>query len=170
MNKQHIYLREAWRGYEVRYNVADDCLETRRVQTVEVTTDGSDDGFRAPATYTRLEGVGEWAPAPDLSCDLLEEGRRLADEMAAAERKAAREAMPVLTIEVRDGEVFVDGEVLNVRNLLRAAYEQDEPGVRLRYEGRRLAHPVDAWLGEEWESPRVTAFQNKKGVKLFVGE
>ena len=165
-------------GYEVRYNLEADCLEVRRLHQVEVVTDESDDGLRSGGhIVTRLEGVGEWRAMEaeyDEEKELLAEGREKAAALRAEEERRAQaaadyEARPVLTVQVKDGQLFIDGESIDVDRLIREAVRETEmPVVRLEFPGYRLVESVDEWLGEPWESPRVSAFESRKGGGVVV--
>ena len=165
-----IHLRN-YAGYEVRYNLEADCLETRRLQEVTEEVGESDDGLRSGGVITVLRGQGEWRAEGFGGYDdgLLAEGRERAAALRAEEERRAQEAAefearPVLTVEVKDGQLFVDGESIDVDRLIREAVRETEmPFVRMTYPGHRLVENIDEWLGEPWESPRVTAYASRKG-------
>ena len=172
-----IFLRNRWRGLEVRYNLEAACLEVRRLREITEEVGESDDGLRSGGVITRLEGFGEWSAMEaeyDEEKELLAGGREKAaalrtEEERRAQAAAAYEARPVLTVQVKDGQLFVDGESIDVDRLIREAVEATEkPSVRLEFPGYRLVESVDEWLGEPWESPRVSAFESRKGGGVVV--
>lgn len=164
-------------GYQVRYCSEADCLEIRRLRKVEIVTDESDDGFREGGhTITRLEGFGEWRANCNFDDDLLTEGREKAAELRAEEERRAQaaadyEARPILTVEVKDGQLVIDGKVIDVDRRIREAARLTEMAVvRMGFPGHRLVEELDTWLGEPWESPRVTAHESRKeGVTVIFG-
>ena len=175
-----IYLPH-YAGYEVRYNIEADCLEVRRLYEVEMVTDESDDGYRSGGTtLTRMEGKGEWREDHDFCEELLQEGRgRYAQLQAAAAAMAAEKAAmaaekaarKLMTVEVVDGQLFIDGERIAVDRLCREAFEETEMAVvRWEYPGCRLAENVEqTWIGEPWESASVVAYNTRDGVVVIFG-